>query len=60
MTDERNTQDETAGRTRTPGDSYVQSFARGLSVIRAFGPQRPSMTLSEVAAVTGLTRAASC
>ncbi len=57
MTDERNTQDETAGRTRTPGDSYVQSFARGLSVIRAFGPQRPSMTLSEVAAVTGLTLA---
>ncbi|ARP79331.1 IclR family transcriptional regulator [Bordetella genomosp. 6] len=40
-----------------PGDSYVQSFARGLSVIRAFGPQRPQMTLSEVAAATGLTRA---
>ncbi|WP_144632173.1 IclR family transcriptional regulator [Bordetella genomosp. 13] len=40
-----------------PSDSYVQSFARGLSVIRAFGPQRPRMTLSEVAAATGLTRA---
>ncbi|WP_080362151.1 IclR family transcriptional regulator [Bordetella pertussis] len=40
-----------------PGVSYVQSFARGLSVIRAFGPQRPQMTLSEVAAATGLTRA---
>lgn len=36
-----------------PGVSYVQSFARGLSVIRAFGPQRPQMTLSEVAAATG-------
>lgn len=43
--------------TPTPGDSYVQSFARGLSVIRAFGPQHPQMTLSEVAAATGLTRA---
>ncbi len=40
-----------------PSDSYVQSFARGLSVIRAFGPERPQMTLSEVAAATGLTRA---
>ncbi|MVW79261.1 helix-turn-helix domain-containing protein [Bordetella sp. 02P26C-1] len=43
--------------TKQPGDTYVQSFARGLSVIRAFGPQRPHMTLSEVAAQTGLTRA---
>jgi IclR family pca regulon transcriptional regulator len=41
----------------TPGDAYVQSFARGLSVIRAFSSERPSMTLSEVAAATGLTRA---
>ena len=40
-----------------PSDSYVQSFARGLSVIRAFGPDRAQMTLSEVAAVTGLRRA---
>jgi IclR family pca regulon transcriptional regulator len=40
-----------------PGDSYVQSFARGLSVIRVFGERHPQMTLSEVAAATGLTRA---
>jgi len=40
-----------------PSDTYVQSFARGLSVIRAFGPQRPQMTLSEVALACGLTRA---
>lgn len=40
-----------------PGDGYVQSFARGLAVIRAFNAQRPQMTLSEVAEVTGLTRA---
>lgn len=37
---------------------YVQSFARGLSVIRAFGEDRPTLTLSEVARETGLTRAA--
>ncbi|HYG46153.1 MAG TPA: IclR family transcriptional regulator [Bordetella sp.] len=43
--------------TQQPSDTYVQSFARGLSVIRAFGPQRPQMTLSEVAAACGLTRA---
>jgi IclR family pca regulon transcriptional regulator len=43
--------------TPKPGDSYVQSFARGLSVIRAFGAQHPQMTLTEVAAATGLTRA---
>lgn len=40
-----------------PGDSYVQSFARGLSVIRAFNAARPEQTLTDVAAATGLTRA---
>jgi IclR family transcriptional regulator, pca regulon regulatory protein len=40
-----------------PGDSYVQSFARGLSVIRAFNAEHPEQTLTEVAAATGLTRA---
>lgn len=40
-----------------PGDSYVQSFARGLGVIRSFSAQAPQQTLSEVAARTGLTRA---
>jgi IclR family pca regulon transcriptional regulator len=40
-----------------PSDSYLQSFARGLSVITAFGPSSPRMTLSEVATRTGLTRA---
>ena len=41
----------------TPGDSYVQSFARGLEVIRSFSAQAPQQTLSEVAARAGLTRA---
>lgn len=40
-----------------PGDTYVQSFARGLQVIRSFSAQAPQQTLSEVAARTGLTRA---
>lgn len=40
-----------------PSGQYVQSLARGLSVIRAFGRERPSMTLSDIADVTGLTRA---
>jgi IclR family pca regulon transcriptional regulator len=44
-----------AGRHR--GD-FVQSLDRGLAVIRAFGAERPQMTLSEVARITGLTRAA--
>jgi len=39
-------------------DAYVESFAKGLSVIRCFGPQHRRMTLSEVAAHSGLTRAA--
>jgi IclR family pca regulon transcriptional regulator len=37
---------------------FVQSLARGLDVIGVFGPERPAMTLSEVARQTGLTRAA--
>jgi IclR family pca regulon transcriptional regulator len=40
-----------------PGDTYVQSFARGLSVIRSFSADAPTQSLSEVAARTGLTRA---
>lgn len=39
------------------GSTYVQSLARGLAVIRAFGAERPRLSLSEVARLTGLTRA---
>ncbi|MDM0047140.1 IclR family transcriptional regulator C-terminal domain-containing protein [Variovorax dokdonensis] len=49
------TKDVTA--TAKPSDSYVQSFARGLEVIRSFSAQAPQQTLSEVASRTGLTRA---
>ena len=40
-----------------PGDSFVQSFARGLAVIRSFSAESADQTLSEVAERTGLTRA---
>lgn len=37
---------------------FVQSLERGLAVIRAFSADRPSLTLSDVARETGLSRAA--
>ena len=40
-----------------PGDSYVQSFARGLEVIRSFSAKAPQQTLTEVAARSNLSRA---
>jgi IclR family transcriptional regulator, pca regulon regulatory protein len=42
---------------RKPGDGYVQSFARGLEVIRSFSASAPRQTLSDVAARSGLSRA---
>jgi IclR family pca regulon transcriptional regulator len=45
--------------SRSPARSdFVQSLDRGLAVIRAFGPDRERLSLSEVARATGLTRAA--
>lgn len=43
---------------RGSGADHVASFARGLAVIRAFGPDAPRQTLSDVAERTGLSRAA--
>ena len=40
-----------------PGDSYVQSFARGLEVIRSFSAKAPQQTLTEVASRSNLSRA---
>jgi IclR family pca regulon transcriptional regulator len=60
----------TSGRTANDGEAaaadrppprnsdFVQSLDRGLAVIRAFGPDRERLSLSEVARATGLTRAA--
>lgn len=51
--------DDARTSRETPNSStdYVQSLARGLSVIKAFGSDRQRQTLSEVARTTGLTRA---
>lgn len=38
------------------GPDFIEALARGLDVIRAFEPNRPMMTLSEVAVATGLAR----
>ncbi|RFA08406.1 IclR family transcriptional regulator [Subtercola boreus] len=40
-----------------PSSGFVQSLARGLSVIRVFSHETPRMTLSDIARATGLTRA---
>jgi IclR family pca regulon transcriptional regulator len=38
------------------GPDFIEALARGLDVITAFEPGRPVMSLSEVAAATGLAR----
>lgn len=48
-----------ADQSPDPSGQYVQSLARGLSVIRAFDGDHPEMTLSDIARRTGLTRATS-
>src|SRR2546425_1664426 len=45
-----------SSRARPP--EFVQSLERGLAVIRAFSRERPALTLSEIADLAGLTRAA--
>ena len=35
---------------------FIEALARGLDVLRSFRPGSPSMTLSEIAALTGLAR----
>jgi IclR family pca regulon transcriptional regulator len=41
---------------RDAAPEFVEAVARGLDVIKCFQPRRPVMTLSEVAASTGLAR----
>jgi IclR family pca regulon transcriptional regulator len=38
------------------GPDFIEALARGLEVIAAFRPGRPTMTLTEVATATGLAR----
>ncbi len=53
----RRIEDEPAGAEGNERD-FVRSLAKGLAVLSAFGHGRDKMTLSEVAAITGQTRAA--
>jgi hypothetical protein len=39
-------------------ETYVEAFARGLAVIRAFDAEHPVLTLSEVSERTQISRAA--
>jgi IclR family pca regulon transcriptional regulator len=49
---------EAAEGPSAPDDKeYMATLAKGLSVLRLFGEERPTMTLSEAAAVAGLSRA---
>ncbi|MBB3675047.1 IclR family transcriptional regulator domain-containing protein [Modestobacter versicolor] len=47
-------QDESLER----GDHYAKTFARGLETIRAFSPEEPELSVSDVARKTGMPRAA--
>jgi IclR family pca regulon transcriptional regulator len=38
------------------GPDFIEALARGLEVITAFAPNRPAMSLTEVATATGLAR----
>jgi IclR family pca regulon transcriptional regulator len=43
-----------AGRGEVP--EFIEALARGLDVIRAFGGDRPRLSLAEVAAASDLAR----
>jgi IclR family pca regulon transcriptional regulator len=53
-----------AERPRVNGDAdvadreFMSTLAKGLKVLASFGEQRPTLTLSEAAALVGLSRAA--
>ena len=55
--EDEGTADAAASGQRQRSTDFAQSLERGLAVIRAFGPDRPRLTLSDVARHTGLTRA---
>src|SRR5512142_119800 len=54
----RRAADEELDSERHEDSEYLSTLERGLSVLRAFGRERPQMTLSEVAEVTDLSPAA--
>lgn len=48
----------TKNNTLIDKDPFVQSFARGLSIIKCFDAENPAMTLSQIAERVNLSRAA--
>jgi len=58
MQDESSSGDTVTADAGAADGDFVQSLERGLSVIRAFDADHPRLSLSEVAAATGLSRAA--
>ena len=58
MQDERSDGDVITADAASADGDFVQSLERGLTVIRAFDAEHPVLSLSEVAAATGLSRAA--
>ena len=58
MQDERSDGDVITADSGAADGDFVQSLERGLTVIRAFDAEHPTLSLSEVAAATGLSRAA--
>ncbi|MET7398387.1 IclR family transcriptional regulator C-terminal domain-containing protein [Dactylosporangium sp. NPDC005572] len=50
--------EEQAGTATGRSRDFVQSLERGLAIIRVFNTERPSLTVSEIAHLSGLTRAA--
>jgi IclR family transcriptional regulator, pca regulon regulatory protein len=58
MQDERSGGDVISAASLTADGDFVQSLERGLAVIRAFDAEHRMLSLSEVAAATGLSRAA--
>jgi IclR family pca regulon transcriptional regulator len=55
---ERGLDEAAPDSSRRTHSDYIQSLERGLAVLRSFGGERSGLTLSDVARVTGLTRAA--
>lgn len=45
-----------SGRAAKDSDDFVEALARGFDVIKAFGPDTPALTVTDVATRTGLTR----
>jgi IclR family transcriptional regulator, pca regulon regulatory protein len=52
-----NASDEGPQHAESRPREFIQSLQRGLAIIRAFGPDTPEQTVSQLAARTGLTRA---